>query len=362
MKFVFTPHGLSDEDIKLLKTFPPLWDPQGGAKRRLMKERDAEELRKQEEAAVAPQDVSKGDLLDQPEMERGGSLQLGGEPEERPERAFGQQSAIQPPAGYPLAQQFSLDNDHPLLSARGGTPSQQHQSQLLLRQLQSAGTTQHQITGHGRQPSRFAFNEAGGVKAGTGIQQPKGLTGFSAPGQQMPFYSGVQGPPPGLKTTGTPPVNGGSMFGQGHGFTSGYGASTAARDADRAWDVRGQRGAQDAGKREFMFPFSHNTLTSTTPAPGHMGYPYGSQPGAAAFQESGGPQKQKKKGKKHRHANTSSSGGGAVDAAGDPSILQARPYQNGTPGLNGGQALYGAGQGQGGLSSMYNNYTRGGGW
>jgi CCR4-NOT transcription complex subunit 4 len=182
------------------------------------------------------------------------------------------------------------------------------------------------------------------------------------PGQQAPSYSGVQGPPPGLRTTGTPPVNGGSMFGQGHGFTSGYGASAATRDAaDRAWDVRtGQRvGAQEAmgRKGEFTFPFSHNTSTSSTPAPpgGHNmgGYPYaGNQPGGA-FQDQ--PQKQKKKGKKHRHANTSSSGGGVVDTVADPSILQARPYQNGTPaGLNGG---YGA---PGGPQGLYSGYARGG--
>jgi CCR4-NOT transcription complex subunit 4 len=219
-----------------------------------------------------------------------------------------------------------------------------------LRQFQAAGSSQHQIGTHGRQPSRFSFNETGGIKAGAGLQQPKNLGGFSAAGQQVPFYSGVQGPPPGLKTTGTPPVNGSGMFGQGHGFTSSY---AATQNADRAgWDSRTQqRGAQDAGKREFMFPFSHNSSAASTPAPG-MGGPAGFSYGGPQDITSG-QQKQKKKGKKHRHANTSSSGG---DAVGDPSILQARPYQNGAPGLNGGLGQYGAG-GPGG-QGLYSAYGR----
>lgn len=155
------------------------------------------------------------------------------------------------------------------------------------------------------------------------------------------------------------------MFGQGHGFTSGYGANAGGRDSDKMWDLhRGQRGNQDAGKREFMFSsyLNHSSTSTQAPASGHLGYPYGAQPGSAAFQETGGAQKQKKKGKKHRHANTSSSGGGGVvDTVADPSILQARLHQNGASGI-GGQGLYGAGQGQGGLPSMYSNYGRGGAW
>ena len=171
------------------------------------------------------------------------------------------------------------------------------------------------------------------------------------------FSSGVQGPPPGLKPTGTPPVSGGGMFGQGYGFTAGYGANTTGRDADKSWDLhRGQRGNQDAGKRELMFSSHVNYPSASTQAPasGHLSYPYGSQPGASAFQEPSVQQKHKKKGKKHRHANTSSSGGGGlVDPVADPSILQARLHQNGGAGMT-GQGLY-AGQGQGGLPSMYNS-------
>lgn len=319
--FTFSPVGLSEEQIKLLDILPPLWDPQGGAKRRAMKEREVEELRKQEEAVAAVPEDTKVEPTEETEAERnmGGSLQLGGEPEEQHTRAFAQQPTMQPP-GFPFGPQLSsLDNDLAGMSLRGGTPTQQQQSQLLLRQLQSGGAGQHQIGGHGRQPSRFSFNEQGGIKPGTGLQQGNKIGGgFGAvASQQAPFYSGVQGPPPGLKTTGTPPVNGSGMFGQGHGFTANaYGNTNAAATG---WDPRVQPRVQDAGKREFMFPFSHNTSASSTPATG--GYPYS---GGGDSQQN--QQKNKKTKKKHRHANTSSSGTGE-----DPSILQSRPYQNGVP-------------------------------
>ena len=164
--------------------------------------------------------------------------------------------------------------------------------------------------------------------------------------QQQPFYtSTVSGPPPGLKTTGTPPVSGGGMFGQGHGFATsglGYGANLAGRSSNdemvrelmRRRDIGG--GQADAGKREYMpSSFSQSSTSSTPiPAPGLLNFPYHSQ--SSAFSDAGS-QKAKKKGKKHRHANTSSSGGGVVDVA-DPSILQARLQQGG---LAGGQGPYG---------------------
>ena len=319
----------------------------------MMKEREAEELRKQQEAQAALEESKAAEAPEQAEPDRaGGSLQLGGEPEERPDRAFGQQSAIQPP-GFALGPQFTFDNDQSSLSLRGGATAQQHQSQLLLRQFQSAGG-QHQIGGgHGRQPSRFSFNETGGIKTGAGLQQPKNLGGFGAAAQQVPFYSGVQGPPPGLKTTGTPPVNGGSMFGQGHGFTAGlnYGAGSAGATMDSRTQQPG--GVGGGAKREFttsqMFPFSHTTSASSTPAP-PGGYPFAGPADGSSNSGSVAGQKKSKKGKKHRHANTSSSGGDgsapdARGAGGDPSILQARPYQNGVGAPGAGTGAFLGGQG-----------------
>jgi CCR4-NOT transcription complex subunit 4 len=393
IKFSFSPNGLSEQDIQVLGCFPPLWDPNGGVKRRIMKEREAEQRRQQEEAQAAQTTLR---LAAAPEAEdqsegAGGSLQLGGEPEERPDRGFGQghHTAIQPPAqGFGnanLAHPFSLGDDLSTASGstgRGVTPLQtQQQQQLLLQQLRNTSTSHQQVggTAHGRNNSRFEFanatsstSSATSMKPNTMLKQSSIMNQGShystlaaqqqALGSQF-YTSGVQGPPPGLKTTGTPPVSGGGMFGQGHGFTPGvgYGGNAPGRDSDKMWDMRGQRPGPDAGKREFLSSFlSHPSASTPAPASGHLNYPYGAQVGSV-FQETGGPQKQKKKGKKHRHANTSSSGGGGVVDSADPSILQARLHPNGASGIT-GQGLYGAGQGQGGFSSMYGNMNGGARW
>jgi CCR4-NOT transcription complex subunit 4 len=382
--FSFSPNGISEEDLRIIAVMPPLWDPQGGVKRRQIKEREANELRKQQELSEASlRAPPKPDAEEQSEQHEhaeqqggaGGSLQLGGEPEERQERNFGlgPHSAIQPPSqvfgNLHLGPNYLLSDDMSTASGstgRGPTPSQAHQQQqILLQQLRNTGVHQQIGGSHQRQPSRFSFTNDGNLKSGTVLKQQASMLGQNIPvynaqasvGGSHLFSSGIQGPPPGLKPTGTPPVSGGGMFGQGYGFTAGYGANTAGRDIDKSWDLqRGQRGNQDAGKRELMFSshINYPSVSTQAPASGHLNYPYGSQSGASVFQEPSVQQKQKKKGKKHRHANTSSSGGGGlVDPVADPSILQARLHQNGGAGMT-GQGLY-AGQGQGGLPSMYNS-------
>ncbi|KAI9834079.1 MAG: hypothetical protein M1819_003364 [Sarea resinae] len=234
--------------------------------------------------------------------------------------------------------------------------------------------------GHARQSSRYTFaNDSASASAAVkpaanaklmaqqSAMMPSGnshnLNTQGLGHQQLSsqfFGSGVQGPPPGLKSAGTPPVSGGGMFGQGHGFTGAMGGMFGANNLNQKDNnaelmrelLRGRGGASgavngqlsDAGKREYMFPtFLHQyPSTSSTPvsAQGPLSSLYGPQLGA--YQDSG-PQKQKKKGKKHRHANTSSSGGGGIVDLADPSILQARMHQGGASGA--GQGLFG-GQGQ----------------
>jgi CCR4-NOT transcription complex subunit 4 len=375
IKFDFAfPAHFSEKDKWIVENMPPLFDPHEGTRRRLIKEREIEELQQQAEAQ-ATQSAQPADLQLQQDPEgdehvdaAGGSSQLGGEPEERPDRGFAQSSSAlssQQAIGSPtfdIGQGFG--DLQGLGSGRVMTP-QQSQQQLLLQQLKMAGvapsgSSQQQATGHGRQNSRFFLNEAMGTASKNFAKQPGSAHyGNALTQNQGQFnYSAVQGPPPGLKGTGTPPVSGGGMFGQGHGFTQGGYGGNAPRENDKLWDLhrgRGNVGGGDAGKREFMFPSSYHQYPSTsasTPAQGAFSFPYGSQTGA--YQESGGLQKQKKKGKKHRHANTSSSGGGVVDVA-DPSILQMR-----VGGPMAGQGGF-AGQGQGGFpSSLHNNaYTRG---
>ena len=68
-------------------------------------------------------------------------------------------------------------------------------------------------------------------------------------------------PPPGLKTTGTPPVSGGMTFGQGNGFTTGgmpYGTGNAnARNQNEEMmrELLRNRGADSTTKRELPYPY-----------------------------------------------------------------------------------------------------------
>ncbi|KAF2749838.1 hypothetical protein M011DRAFT_511873 [Sporormia fimetaria CBS 119925] len=400
-KFIFSMASLSAEDAKAIKDFPGLLEPDGGAKRRAAREREVE-LRAQREAELkAP--TSTTEVGESNEATAGGSLQLGGEPEERHDVASlrSGRGAIAPPGQNPLGgEQFAQNS--PLtgnfgafgLNSRSLTPQQQQQL-LLLRgdsQLSNAQAGQSQqgphtqarnAPGHARHASRFSF--ANDSSAAASVQpvasqkmmnqqssmMPKNIGQYGQISQHQPltsqFYtSGVQGPPPGLKTTGTPPVGGGGIFGQGHGFATGagYGMNATGRNNNdamyqellRSRNMEGGARIADAGKRESMFPSFLNQHPSTsTPAqtPGLLTFPYGASPGA--YQESGS-QKSKKKGKKHRHANTSSSGGGGVVDVQDPSMLQARLHQGGLV----GQGLY-AGQGQGGFSSLYANNSYSGG-
>lgn len=418
--FSFCSNALSPEDLKAVQEFPQLFEIDGAMRRREAKEAAAKEKAKALEAereaeAKVAQEAAAQAAAAQPaaappepeetnETTAGGSLQLGGEPEERHESGsgHGNRNAIAPPGQSNLgagifAQNASLADDFTnlALNNRALTPQQQQQQQMLLSSLKSGtaqsaglqsnfGPQSHVAPGHARHTSRFSFaNDTASASASVqpvanqklmnqqSAMMPKNAGPFNQMSQHQPlasqFYtSGVQGPPPGLKATGTPPVSGGGMFAQGHGFATGglgYGTNTAGRanngdpiyqDLLRGRNLEGARHT-DAGKRESMFPtfLNHPTTSTPGPTPGVLTFPYGPSPGA--YQESG-TQKSKKKGKKHRHGNTSSSGGAVVDVQ-DPSILQARLHQGGGM-VN--QGLYG-GQGQGGFSSLYaNNYGRAG--
>jgi CCR4-NOT transcription complex subunit 4 len=407
-RFSFSTADIPADELRIIQSYPSFIDPYGGVKRRAMREKAEQERIKREQEllqSVATEEDSR----------EAGSLQLGGEPENSPAPQARQtresHGAIQPPT----SQQGTADNStvgspvsatsHQFqglnLAGRSLTPLQQQQLMLLksagnqqtglsdslnsaavdqanqVRQglLQTQMAQLNALQAQGRQSSRFALNETGTKNISNARMLSQMQSGtpnpLSAPSPQHSlaggFYaSGVQGPPPGLKTAGTPPISGGGMFAQGHGFTAnsnlGLGGTIGKQDATPELMrelLRGRGGAnvggvqgQEAVKREFMFPFlqQHQTPPPLTPVNGLLSSFYGSQTGVAP--ESGGPQKQKKKGKKHRHANTSSGGGGVVDLA-DPSILQARMQQVGGN-ATAGQALYGS-QGQGGYnpSMMY---------
>ena len=430
--FTFDQSEYSKDELKEIDSYPLLFDPNGGLIRYRMEQEREQERLKQEEERNALRTLSISEEDDNPAS---GSLQLGGEPEtqddQNPKSGRGSsepRSAIQPPIStsglfsnspFSGSTVFGNNSINSVLTGRSLTPQQQQQLNQLRsstnqpnffvswpQQANPGHTSMHHhqqsnpfqnqgfgsFPGHTRQASRFAFaNESSASSAATikptGIPQQSGMLPSNQtkpfsnqsshqPNAQNPsFYSGVQGPPPGLKSTGTPPVSGGGMFGQGHGFTSVMGGnlglgntSGASKDTNEELMrelLRGRNGnlngqGHDSGKREFKFPSVLPSATSDiAPASSLLNSLYGSQLGTLNGYQDHNLQRQKKKGKKHRHANTSSSGGGGLVNLADPSILQARMHHGGA-----GQGQYGA-QGQGGYhpnSVMYGGGGYGSRW
>ena len=406
----------SEEELRLIESYPPLFDDAGGVKRfRMAKEKERDRQKEEEERNTQ----GAMSAVEEDEAPASGSLQLGGEPETQDEpndntgRLSAQQrGAIQPPfasSQFPFGGSTFQTQNGPTLT-RTITPQQQQQFSLLRSQssrqspinanqfqqgytgntslhhhqqsnpfqLQNPNQLFSSAQGHTRHASRYTFaNDS--PSASTAVKpaaNPQLMAQQSAmmPSSQIKgfqnqqlhqsnihgntFYSGVHGPPPGLKSSGTPPISGGGMFGQGHGFASamggsaGFSSNMASKNSNdelmrdllrnRNGSINGQ--GSDAGKREFKFPFAQQPMTSDAPASSLLSSLYGSQLGAHHGYQDHNLQKQKKKGKKHRHANTSSSGGGGLVDLADPSILQARMHHGAA-----GQGQFGA-QGQGGFN------------
>ncbi|KAF3357186.1 hypothetical protein VdG1_05986 [Verticillium dahliae VDG1] len=326
---------------------PPMFDMRGGEKRRAMREEEEARLAVDQEEQIDQVELSEG------EPEAGGSLALGGEPEDRDaprEAAFDQRrGSAQPPI-----QRGSLDgmfgpaigSGFSQATSNAGSRSMTPQQQLYMRGQSGFGDhlppgitpgqgslASQQGGGHNRQGSRFSFaNDNSGSSSMKVSANPRIMAQQSAmmpssfhaqPGSQY-YSSSMPGPPPGLKSTGTPPA----MFGQGQGY-GGAGFGAASKDSAELLQslIRG-RGAANSQAHDAAKP----------PAPGLLASLYGNPPGA--FQDFG-PKQQKKKGKKHRHANTSSSGGGGLVDLADPSILQARMQHQSQGSAGVGQGLFG---------------------
>ncbi|TGJ88247.1 hypothetical protein E0Z10_g581 [Xylaria hypoxylon] len=369
---VFAPRPYSKDE------FPPLFDLNGAARRRAM--RDEDENRLGDLGDLGDQDDQVDNLTQSDGELESGSLALGGEPEDRDQARNG--LSYDQRRNVPIQRGATNDLFGPSITGFGsasttvgsiGSRTMTPQQQLFMRpqssfteqmppgispQQTSQQTSLFQGQGHTRQQSRFSFandNSASSVNIKSAgdprymAQQSSMMpsTFRSQPGGQL-YTTSVSGPPPGLKSSGTPPVSGG-MFGQGHAFGgSAFGAASKGNPNDLLQSLIGRNVGNQAhdGKREYMFPqvssfhsqFPSSSSSTPAPAPGLLATLYASQPGA--FPDYG--PKQKKKGKKHRHANTSSSGGsGLVDLA-DPSILQARMHhQQQGNGMGAGQGPFG---------------------
>ena len=429
-KFTFDRSLYDSDQLNAFALYPPLFDDNGGYRRYQLAKAQEQERQKQEEERNVLGAIASAAEDEEEEAPASGSLQLGGEPETQdgPQDSSGrisaqQRSAIQPPfassTAFPFSgpgfqasnaanltrtltpqQQQHLSllrsqgsrqspvNGSQYQQSYGGNASLHHHQQSNPFQIQNQNQAFNTAQGHARHASRFTFandtsSASTAVKPVANPQlmaqqaammpsnQGKHFQSQQAQQPSMPgnhFYSGVQGPPPGLKSSGTPPISGGGMFGQGHGFavamggSAGFGGNVGTKNSNeemlrellrtRNGSANGQ--GPDLGKREFNFPFSQQPMTSDAPASSLLSSLYGSQLGTHYGYQDHNLQKQKKKGKKHRHANTSSSGGGGIVDLADPSILQARMHHGAA-----GQGQFGT-QGQGGFNP--NSMLYGGGY
>lgn len=354
-------------------TVPPLFDPRGGEKRRAMREEEERRLNgEQDEQQMEPVETTE----EEPES---GSHALGGEPEEHDHghepHAFSQRGSAQMSSisrsstdglyDTRITPGFAQGPPGLAMASRTMTPQQPTYSrQSSFAEPMSAGVPASQPSlfqgqGNSRQTTSRYFSgaETANTKSASGRlgQLPVSAPFHSQAGGAYYSASSLPGPPPGLKSTATPP----NMFGQSGPFGNpGFGVKDNQEMLQNVLRGRAVGQGHDANKREYMFPpFSpqYPPSTSSTPAPfaaGFMAALY--SPGA--YQDLG--VKQRRKGKKHRHANTSSLGGsGLVELASDPSILQARiqPYHQSNAGIGSGPF---GGQASGGYNSnnmLYNN-------
>ncbi|OQN95487.1 hypothetical protein B0A48_18334 [Cryoendolithus antarcticus] len=372
LRMAFSTVKIDAADLDIIMSYPALFEPDGGAKRRARRLREEEQRRQEAEA----QTQALEDAEDVP-PEMSGSLQLGGEPEEplgaslvrSSTQASGQEGALD------RRFQFGAESD-PSPNVDDQDLTNQHD--LLLRQtLKSPNLPtsfgrnnfqqQAQLPGHARNASRFDFaNDHAGPAANKALPGQKAGSNATAgnafeqqtgqPQGSQFFTNNVQGPPPGLKTTGTPPVSGGMTFGQGHGFTTGgtqYGAGGRNVNDEMMRELmRGRNAsitsASDAAKREYTnLPFNYNSPPGVsgfsqagyqTPAP----YPSMSPFGGDGEKQRGS----KKKTKKHRHGTPSSSSGGhgMVDGHSDPHLLLSRGQYGGVTSPLSGAGPYGSHQ------------------
>ncbi|KAG6040727.1 hypothetical protein E4U41_007288 [Claviceps citrina] len=215
---------------------PPMFDLRGGEKRRAMRE-DEESRLDHEDHTVARVPPSE----DEPET--GGSLALGGEPEDRELGADGHGFDQRQPGTQPPIQRGNMDT----LYGSGGVLSGFPQApaglgrsitpqQLAALRTQSGFSDQmppgisaqnvFQSPGHNRQSSRFSFandtnNATSNIKLAANprimAQQSSMMpSAFQSQAGNQFYGTSMPGPPPGLKSTGTPPSMFGQAFGGGH--------------------------------------------------------------------------------------------------------------------------------------------------
>lgn len=296
-RFVLNESSMSEEARLWAKIMPPLIDPEGGAKRRALREKDEEQRKKMHEAQAARLSAHNIQIAERnldDEGPRSGSQQLGGEPEPVNDqnrgtaRVASHAQTIQPPRGRSMA--GILDRDTELepridhfanLNVSSRTPALQRPgssnrpSDINPPGLQRNVPTKPQQVVHpgqetvsGRGSSRFSFStESAAPPRSAGLAPQKSYGAYTHPTSSHFTGAAVSGPPPGLKSAGTPPVSGGGMFAQGHGFTNaGMGLNNPSKDkgtdySTDAYRGRGRTGGSDMSKRESN-SFSYSSISA----------------------------------------------------------------------------------------------------
>lgn len=260
---------------------PPLFDVRGGEKRRAMREEEEARLSGEHEEQIDALAPSEG------EPESSGSLALGGEPEDREQGRDSHGFDQRRPSAQPPIQRTNADalfgpaigTTYPqaaqnLGSGSGRTMTPQQQGFIrpqggfvenMPPGISSAQSSLFQGQGHSRQASRFSFANENSSTSSTSVklsanprimaQQSSMMPSafHSQPGGQY-YGTSMPGPPPGLKSTGTPP----NMFGQGQFGGSGFGATPKDSNELLQSLIRGRGGvgsqAHDAGKLDLADP------------------------------------------------------------------------------------------------------------
>ncbi|UKZ59840.1 uncharacterized protein TrAtP1_001131 [Trichoderma atroviride] len=227
---------------------PPLFDIRGGEKRKAMREDDDARISGDQKNAA------EGQVPSESEAETGGSLALGGEPEERDMAGDGQAFEHRHINTFPPIQRSNADTLFgPALSGSNFNPGTNQMGRgIIPQQLMSlrpqsgfgeqvpsslSGQTAFPSQGHNRQSSRFSFM-ADSPPAATNLkftanprvmgQQSSMLpASLQSSGNSHFFGSSMPAPPPGLKSTNTPP----NIFGQGFGGSA-FGTATKDSSGD----------------------------------------------------------------------------------------------------------------------------------
>ena len=139
-RFVFDDSCLNDEQKSIVESFPVMIDPYGGAKRRIMQDKEATErarLEAETKAKLEARATSAAEDALQDETMIAGSLALGGEPEDNP-RSSSARGAI----GRPLQASSAHVNDqfsNLSLNTRSITPQQPQLLDLVSGNVQALG-------------------------------------------------------------------------------------------------------------------------------------------------------------------------------------------------------------------------------